>query len=285
MVKANAHRIRWFLSLQRILQFPRYFMAPSAAARLGRHSVAYDPDISRARVRSPLTGHAAATRLRNLRALAYQPSTRTSSPIEDSAVTKSIRVIAAAQPAPLVNPLRQYVVGTSAPRATTPQAYQSQTEPERVTERRFPTPEGVRASDTKPDDMRFVLDRSVSLAPINAASWAQGPSPDPYPTMRSPPGWAEKALSSLSPRGPGEQTSAENGARTFGSSVSLTHEESRRGDRLQGGGTGVSTLHLDGAALGRWAIQHLERALGKPATGMTGVDPRASTPRSRVAPF
>lgn len=47
----------------------------------------------------------------------------------------------------------------------------------------------------------------------------------------------------------------------------------------------VSTLHLDGSALGRWAIQHLERTLGKPTTGMTGVDPRATLPRSRVAPF
>jgi hypothetical protein len=47
----------------------------------------------------------------------------------------------------------------------------------------------------------------------------------------------------------------------------------------------ISTLHIDGAALGRWAIQHLERALGRPATGMTGIDPRVSPPRSRVSPF
>jgi hypothetical protein len=47
----------------------------------------------------------------------------------------------------------------------------------------------------------------------------------------------------------------------------------------------ASTLHLDGSALGRWAIQHLERTLAKPTAGMTGIDPRASAPRSRVAPF
>lgn len=47
----------------------------------------------------------------------------------------------------------------------------------------------------------------------------------------------------------------------------------------------TTTVHIDGSALGRWTIQHLERALGKPATGMTGVDPRASPPRSRVSPF
>lgn len=53
----------------------------------------------------------------------------------------------------------------------------------------------------------------------------------------------------------------------------------------QGKTSSAATVHIDGSALGRWTIQHLERALGKPATGMTGVDPRASPPRSRVSPF
>lgn len=46
-----------------------------------------------------------------------------------------------------------------------------------------------------------------------------------------------------------------------------------------------STLYIDGHALGRWTMQHLERALGRAPSGMTGVDPRASIPRSRVSPF
>ena len=50
-------------------------------------------------------------------------------------------------------------------------------------------------------------------------------------------------------------------------------------------GPQTGTLHIDGAALGRWTVQHLERTLGRPSTGMTGVDPRATLPRSRVAPF
>ncbi len=53
----------------------------------------------------------------------------------------------------------------------------------------------------------------------------------------------------------------------------------------QRGKPAVSTLHIDGSALGRWTVQHLERALNKPTTGMTGIDPRAAAPRSRVAPF
>jgi hypothetical protein len=50
-------------------------------------------------------------------------------------------------------------------------------------------------------------------------------------------------------------------------------------------GLPVSTLHIDGSTLGRWAVRHMERTLGKPATGMTGVDPRAGLPRTHVSPF
>jgi hypothetical protein len=49
--------------------------------------------------------------------------------------------------------------------------------------------------------------------------------------------------------------------------------------------TGQQVLHLDGAALGRWAIQHLERSLSRPANGITGIDPRATSPRGHVSPF
>lgn len=47
----------------------------------------------------------------------------------------------------------------------------------------------------------------------------------------------------------------------------------------------VSTVHIDGAALGRWVVEHFARTLAKPASGMTGIDPRANAPRGRVAPF
>jgi hypothetical protein len=64
-------------------------------------------------------------------------------------------------------------------------------------------------------------------------------------------------------------------------------EPDSRAGAKPGKGTAAApcTLHIDGSALGRWAIQHLERTLARPATGMTGVDPRASLPRSRVSPF
>jgi hypothetical protein len=46
-----------------------------------------------------------------------------------------------------------------------------------------------------------------------------------------------------------------------------------------------SILHIDGAALGRWTLDHMTRTLSKPSMGLTCVDPRAAAPRSRVAPF
>ena len=44
-------------------------------------------------------------------------------------------------------------------------------------------------------------------------------------------------------------------------------------------------LHIDGHALGQWAVEHLTRTLARPPTGITGIDPRASPPRTRVSPF
>jgi hypothetical protein len=67
-------------------------------------------------------------------------------------------------------------------------------------------------------------------------------------------------------------------------SLTATHSNAASDGRTPSQ-TGAATVHLDGSALGRWAIQHLERSLSKPANGMTGVDPRASAPRGRVSPF
>lgn len=47
----------------------------------------------------------------------------------------------------------------------------------------------------------------------------------------------------------------------------------------------AGTVVLDGAVLGRWVVTHLEQVLSRPQSGMTGVDPRAARPRSRLSPF
>ena len=47
----------------------------------------------------------------------------------------------------------------------------------------------------------------------------------------------------------------------------------------------TGTIILDGAALAQWMINYLEAVLTRPQSGMTGVDPRAAQPMSRLTPF
>jgi hypothetical protein len=46
-----------------------------------------------------------------------------------------------------------------------------------------------------------------------------------------------------------------------------------------------SSLYIDGAALGRWTLDHVTRALSRPPMGLTSVDPRIGVPRTKLAPF
>jgi hypothetical protein len=82
-----------------------------------------------------------------------------------------------------------------------------------------------------------------------------------------------------------EQPSSETDRPDQDQSFSTDSSNGDTGGPSNQNGPAVSTIHIDGSVLGRCAIQYLERALSKPTTGMTGVDPRASLPRSRIAPF
>ena len=62
-------------------------------------------------------------------------------------------------------------------------------------------------------------------------------------------------------------------------------DEPRDGSSMRSHGPSGATLHLDGPTLGRWAVDHLGRVLAKPSSGITGVDPRAVLPKTRVSPF
>jgi hypothetical protein len=67
--------------------------------------------------------------------------------------------------------------------------------------------------------------------------------------------------------------------------VSMLDRQTPSDENREDKGSVGATLHLDGAALGRWTIRHIERALAKPSSGMTGVDPRATMPRGHISPF
>lgn len=55
---------------------------------------------------------------------------------------------------------------------------------------------------------------------------------------------------------------------------------SQRQQQVRGG-----TVHLDGSSLGRWTTEYLTKVLTKAPNGMTTLDPRASTARSRLLSF
>jgi hypothetical protein len=50
-------------------------------------------------------------------------------------------------------------------------------------------------------------------------------------------------------------------------------------------GSRSGVIHLDSTSLGRWTVEHLAQTLSRQSTGMTGIDPRISAPRSRLSPF
>ena len=130
------------------------------------------------------------------------------------------------------------------------------------------------------------LDKSMQLAPTHFRSEKQeSPEPKSDPTSSWNEAGASETISQQPPFAFAEQPSSTLGAATQDQSPSSDRGGTAGGDGSQRTRPAVSTLHIDGAALGRWTVQHLERALAKPPAGMTGVDPRASLPRSRVAPF
>jgi hypothetical protein len=137
------------------------------------------------------------------------------------------------------------------------------------------------------DNIGFGSKQSIPLAPIHASSLGQSfrefePYPDTQPTIKD-----NGEITFVPPHQlPSENPTGDQGPTDqYPSSSPARDATTTAGDQSKRIRSSVSTLHIDGSALGRWTVQHLERALGKPATGMTGVDPRATIPRSRVAPF
>jgi hypothetical protein len=137
-----------------------------------------------------------------------------------------------------------------------------------------------------PTEAQFGFAGSGPLAPIRALSPApefREPQTDPAsrPAMA---GSGETSVQQPLLLATGQPSPTEPNARQYQVDPS-DRDATAVGEQPERGKSTVSTLHIDGSALGRWTEQHLERALAKPSTGMTGVDPRATVPRSRVAPF
>jgi hypothetical protein len=287
MQASTRSRIAWFLRLQRILTFPKYFLAPQAAKyrspKLVRDEVTSVPSRDRGRMPDPAAAESLA-RHAGSGHLVLRPPNR-------SVTSSGSPIRRATSPAPagtaVQRPVFQDVYRTApdgrslvaANSALAIMATSSKHDYLHAMWGSPPDPIGssvqttvrrhISFADTLPASRSIrshqleqsVAGRaSISMRPENRVRTP--PPPPPTAETRPEPSYAlEPGPSSGGPKpDPGRNRQRQN---------------------IQG----MSTVHLDGAALGQWTIQHLERTLAKPTAGMTGVDPRAGLPRGRVSPF
>lgn len=285
MFEAEA-RIAWFLSLQRLLRFPKYFMAPRAYSRPGQGPVASD---------LATTG----------RGVASSQVEWTTPPRPDSFLAPSLPSLdQAISPVDRLGAAMVRGFGREATSQSTGNSSLRQAAPNSVfiakSRAVFAAPirgktVSIYASSTPPNRSRLAVGatapelqsaKAVPLAPINVLSLLRHSANfarhlDPILTVS---GSDDIALEGKH-FSHGELPALKKNFANQDRALLSNRDGTAKGGRPQQGGQAVSILHIDGSALGRWTLQHLERTLGKPTTGMTGVDPRATIPRSRVAPF
>jgi hypothetical protein len=310
MQTANAKRIAWFIQLKRILRFQKYHFAPHYAPvrrqELGKDNVTGSNSGSFAFLQAPSANSVSAPFRSAVSpfAAAFSPIStlgphefRTSNEPTKSPSLLTARMIALAKPnlvrhaqihdgslvaLPFVRALGTHKAriqsgrtpGSRHPNALTQQhprsdSSNSPTSPERppvggITF--LPQVRDVRASNLSVARSFFADTR------VDGSLRARPPPPE---EQSDPNRFAEMSAATrlASPRPTAQQTGPDGLEGTSGYQPQQRKKSS------------AITIHLDGSVLGRWAVQHMERALGKPATGMTGVDPRANPPRNRVSPF
>ncbi len=286
MPRVDATRITWFLGLQRILRFPRFSFAPTRVLRYLRRPSDQTSDNATSGEAMFRHGVAAAQRIKY--------------PARDAlAGRKRIAESIGGSKAATASPRLMTKIATEQPVSKT--AVQAPLTPTSVSVRLATLERHIAAKPFADGRISGRRDKSPPLMNFIRASSGSGASAALAPSLRPSPAqlFADKNSDSVKrfpilgtdhsfPR----QVSMLAGEESLSSS-SATNDQGaffQGGDATaasegQRGKAAVSTLHIDGSALGRWTVQHLERALNKPTTGMTGVDPRAAAPRSRVAPF
>jgi hypothetical protein len=286
MFKADSRRISWFLGLQRVLQFPKYFLAPPKALRPRQGSEYSNFEATPGGVQSLPSEHPPSTRPTCFRAVTLPMLRR----VPPRAVSLSkIRLrhqVERSEAAPPRGTSRQRDNQDLPWTAVTRGISEGSTPPRGAVGQRLPTLDQGHGTIANPRDWLPSSTMSASLAPNSV--------PISGPELREPQGvsvltradprtravFGSDPHHALSQQSSSAQDITSQYQTSSGDSVGPT-----RRDQPQQSGPAISTLHIDGSALGRWTVQHLERALGKPSTGMTGVDPRATLPRSRIAPF
>lgn len=285
MFKANSSRIDWFLKLQRLLDFPRHFLAPSRGRDTRRPPAGMALDDEKWSDQSVRTDSVPMAGLLQSRILLLSPLLRRPSADRPAFSGTAPSLARTFPPHCAVWPLRPQVAGMPAiklPRGSAvPLSYLP-----RAAKR--PEPLAVQQL-SKGGSIQTGLHRgptqAVSLAPIDAGSRSQTYEPsEPFCSRATQ---ETRPAEALAARRPVSVPEIMNSAAWFEDEQLPETDSSQRGLDGQPSDSkpNVSILHIDGSVLGRWALQHLEKSLGKPAAGMTGVDPRAAVPRTRVAPY
>lgn len=309
MHTANAKRIAWFMQLQRILQFQKQHFAPRHAAL--RPQILTKNDFP---VRS--SGYVALPKLLTfsagnnaILALGSKQSTFVNGPIGSSGMLAAhVRALATktdvlgtrrTRDGPLaalrlikgLGTEHQLLQGRGQPHSVRVVQTSTSVEADRflgkvmeVEHSKFltrPCPINKLTHSLTATSRRSTVSNALSLPAVGTARAFRPPS-----ARYSFVDVGEEG--SLRARPP--PTDEQFGLNGFANQASQIGQESRAGTSGYQphpckASSSATMIHIDGSVLGRWAIQHLERALGKPSTGMTGVDPRASLPRSRVSPF
>jgi hypothetical protein len=311
MHRANARRTAWLIQLQRILRFQKQHFAPQhATLRVQRPT---KDDLS---VRSP--GYVALAKLaplavgrNSILALGYKPSGLVNGPINSSVMLAAkMRVLATKTTVPGYDQIRdgsltslRLIKGLG----TEHQLLQGRTQPQPVRGAQLPKPAGDEAGgfldetyEGKPRNL-LTLPRSMDEMANSSTATPRRSPVSSIPFLRAVgDAWASRLPSarssftnvgndrSLRARPPPKEEQFDLDG--FANKASHIGQEGQQGasgyqPQQRKASPSATTIHIDGSVLGRWAIQHLEQTLGKPATGMTGVDPRANPPRSRVSPF
>lgn len=311
MHTANARRTAWFMQLQRILQFQKQQFAPRhATLRLQRptkddFSIRSSGHIVSAKLAAFAVGH------NSILALGYRPSALVNGPISSSGMFAAHMKVLATK----TDVFRYYKVPSGS--LASPRLIKGLGPEDQLPQRRYqPRPvRGVQLPKPVSDEGDRFLNQTFKMKPpkpltlaFSTNEMANGftatPMRFPVSSITSLPAvgdaWASRlpsARSSFVDEGdeaslrtrppPKEEQFDLDGLANRASPIG---QEEQKGDsgyrpRQRQASSSATTIHMDGSVLGRWAIQHLERTLGKPATGMTGVDPRANPPRSRVSPF
>jgi hypothetical protein len=288
MPTPNLKRIAWFLNLQRILRFPRYRLAPSSIPPHYRQPKDDDGGVEPTTVIRNAQEHSTTATPMRVGTPRYQRLKREAlSPLGVGPAKAPQRVFTAMSMSFRGSSTREVSwsplsVVLGYPHSQSPAAGRRCLGSEGPTDQRPKGPgqdANIGFGYTSPKAWR----NSARDVPRSHATFQRAPSPGTgrysgvpstlHPSLRAEPPPAGE-ISGTEQYSVEEFRHRSNNQDDFVGDEPLQHETSR-----------TSTLHIDGSALGRWALQHLERALGRPTTGMTGVDPRASLPRSRVAPF